>query len=192
MSKYITKTIVINVKEIPYTIKLISNSNSDEAATIHAITLKAKLNSYLAINESLSNINLIKNIFEKFLRPLLDRRTLIAAAVNGGGDIQTGVAKGQDYIWNIAIENPENVKNNIYTYHLQNGAIATESLKSESSDSKQPLLKQATIIAANLIEASDLATKALTMGEQQFAKLSKRLALHGILINQKNTLTVLN
>lgn len=189
MTNYYIKTLVINFHQTPFTIKLISNSKEEN--DLQSITLKGKLNSYLTINESLPQITLIKHIFELFLRPLLNQKILIAAAINGGGDIQTGVANNQDYVWNIAIENPNNTQKNIYTYHLQNGAIATENSKPTISNTNTPPLKQATIVSSNLIEANDLAIKAIDLGEQQFSKFAQQQDIHGVLINQKNTITIL-
>lgn len=192
MTDYFTKTLTIYSQETPFTIKLVSHIKNEEETTIHAVTLKAKLNSYLTTNDNLSRVILTKNIFEKFLRPLLTQNVLVGAAINGGGDIQTGVAKNCDYIWNIAIENPNDSQNNIYTYHLKNGALATENLQIDSLDIHPPLLKQATIASANLITADRFAKTAISMVEQQFSKLSKQQNIHGVLINQKNTITVLD
>lgn len=191
MTNYFIKTLTINFEEIPFTIKLVAPLKDEAETAIHAITLKAKLNSYLTTNNNLYHVVLIKNIFEKFLRPLLNQNVLVAAAINGGGNIQAGVAKNCYYIWNIAIENPNNSQNNIYTYHFKNGAVATENLSIDDLDIHPPLLKQVTIASSNLITADRLAKTAISMGEKQFSKLSEQQNIHGVLINQKDTITVL-
>lgn len=192
MNSYYTETIIINYHQIPFTIKLISDFNHREKTIIHALALKENITNYLANNKYLPRVIITKRIFEKFLFPFINQNILVAVAINGGGNIQTGVAYNQDYIWNIAIENPTNVQNNIYTYHIQNGSIVTENIEATKSlNTKLPFLKQVTIVAEDLFEANNLAIKALHLGEQEFSKLAHEESIHGVLINQKNTLTVL-
>lgn len=185
MKKYITESFTINSGTIPFTIKLISTKKISKLTNM----LKEQIRTHLNIAAvSTPKILIIQNTFERFLKPLLDQNILIASAINGGGDLLTGVAKNQDFIWNIAIENPQNRQQNIYTYHLKNGAIATENALQENKNSE---LQQVTIVETNLLKADNLVNTALTIGNKEFQKLSKERNIHGVLINNKNTLTIL-
>ncbi|KAB7789931.1 FAD:protein FMN transferase [Bifidobacterium leontopitheci] len=48
----------------------------------------------------------VQRAFERFLQPLIRDGQCEAAAIGGGGDIQTGVAETSGFVWRIGVENP--------------------------------------------------------------------------------------
>lgn len=135
----------------------------------------------------------IQRAYEQFLQPLLHDGRCEAAAISGGGDIQTGVRSNSDFKWRIGVENPlfaSNKPHNAAAYSsgvslatstlrtitLHNGAIATSGThkRGEHITRTDHSLAQATIVADQLIFADMWATTAISVGETRLRALIER------------------
>ncbi|GKT03828.1 FAD:protein FMN transferase [Furfurilactobacillus entadae] len=132
----------------------------------------------------------IQRAFERFLQPHLLDGTLVAAAINGAGDMQLGVAEGETFTWHIGIEYPQAPDHLCHQYALQNGAIATSGTSRHGEHivrtDHQKTLQQATILSLDLIEADILATAAVSMGQSAFLQFSQQYSTAGLLIDQND------
>ncbi|WP_203638783.1 FAD:protein FMN transferase [Levilactobacillus wangkuiensis] len=134
--------------------------------------------------------------FEMYLQPLLHDQSLVAAAINGGGDVQMGVTARSEFVWNVGVESPSDMSHVIKRYRVKNGAMAT-SMRGGSAiggpiqcQEGAPSLNQATVLAPSLIAADTLATTAVAMGERAFAafKQHHHLEIMGLLVTAQDNL----
>lgn len=116
----------------------------------------------------------IHRAFALYVQPLLSQGSVIAAAINGGGDVQLAVVAHSDFVWQVGVEAPTNLTRVIHRYGIRNGAMAT-SMASGSRVSTPIVcqethqsLQQATILAPSLATADMLATTAIAMGRNHF------------------------
>jgi len=127
----------------------------------------------------------IQRVFTQYLRPDLDRHRLLAAAINGAGDIQTGVAPGQAFTWHVGVADPQDGHRVIARYPLQDGAIATSGTSQRGEHilrQTASALQQATVLAPDLLVADAYATAAIAMGSNRFVAFSRTHHLSGILV----------
>ena len=127
----------------------------------------------------------IQRVFEQYLRPALTRGDLVAAAINGAGDVQTGVAPGSDFYWRVGIENPLDPIRPTYAYRLQNAAVATSGTRQHGDHIVRQApasLQQATVVCPTLTPADIYATAAVAMGRSRFLTFSRQHQLSGLLV----------
>ncbi|MFC6259673.1 FAD:protein FMN transferase [Levilactobacillus fujinensis] len=131
----------------------------------------------------------IQNAFTRYLQPLLTNETLVAAAINGAGDIQTGVSAMTTFRWQVGVEDPSDRQQLLTGFQLGNGAMATSGTSRHGEhivrQDVQRTLQQATIIARDLITADIWATAAMSMGPIAFNRLTAG-RLQSILVDQSN------
>lgn len=137
----------------------------------------------------------IQRAFETYLQPLLSNERLVAAAINGAGDMQLGVADGASFTWHVGIEDPVDPQQLIWQYELQTGAIATSGTSQRGEhivrQDETCSLQQATILATDLIEADVLATAAIAMGQADFLTFSQTYPTAGLLVDQTDQVTTI-
>lgn len=131
----------------------------------------------------------IEEAFFRYLQPLLDTNQLIAASINGGGDMQVGAKEQVDFSWKIGIEHPTKT-GIIATYTLKNGAIATSgnTKRGQHVASGRDLRQQVTVLAPYLSLADCWATVGLATDDQHFQTFIKQEKLTGIVyLNEHHT-----
>lgn len=136
----------------------------------------------------------IQRVFERYLRPALDQGTLQAAAINGAGDIQVGVAQGSSFRWHVGIEDPTAPRRVLATYTLQNGAVATSGTHQHGEHIRRQVpsaLQQATVVLPTLTPADIYATAAVAMGPARFLAFSHQHHLSGLLLATPHRVTTL-
>ncbi|PJM78373.1 FAD:protein FMN transferase [Bifidobacterium scaligerum] len=115
----------------------------------------------------------VERAHEQFLMPLIKSGQCDAAALGGGGDIQTAVADTSDFTWNIGVQDPSNPHGTVRTVTMRNGGIATSgtSQRGEHITRSTHDLTQATVIGDHLTFADMWATTAISAGERTFREL---------------------
>ncbi|OZG59851.1 ApbE family [Bifidobacterium myosotis] len=115
----------------------------------------------------------IERAHERFLMPLIRSGRCDAAALGGGGDIQTAVADDSDFTWRIGVQNPDDPRSTLRTVTMRNGGIATSgtSQRGEHITRTAHDLKQATVIDDHLTFADMWATAAASAGEAAFRNI---------------------
>ncbi|KAA8826576.1 FAD:protein FMN transferase [Bifidobacterium myosotis] len=115
----------------------------------------------------------IERAHERFLMPLIRSGRCDAAALGGGGDIQTAVADDSDFTWRIGVQNPDDPRGTLRTVTMRNGGIATSgtSQRGEHITRTAHDLKQATVIDDHLTFADMWATAAASAGEAAFRNI---------------------
>lgn len=131
----------------------------------------------------------IEKAFFKYLEPLIKHNIVEAVAINGAGDMQLGTKEDSNFVWNVRIENPDNNKEIIAKYSLQNGAIATSgfSKKSEHIKSKSNIDNiQVTVVGEYLSDIDVFATTGIAMPSKEWNNFVIENRLMGILVNKEN------
>nr|WP_240541178.1 FAD:protein FMN transferase [Bifidobacterium colobi] len=115
----------------------------------------------------------IEQAHQRFLMPLIQAGVCEAAALGGGGDIQTAVAPNSDFTWRIGVQDPTNPNATLRTITLRNGAVATSgtSKRGEHITRSAHDLAQATVVDDHLTFADMWATAAISAGEQTFRSI---------------------
>lgn len=120
----------------------------------------------------------VEEAHRRFLKPLLDTGRCEAAAIGGGGDIQTGVRDDSDFVWRIGVADPFDTTNpaTLCTITLRNGGIATSgtSARGEHITRRTHDLAQATVVDDRLTFADMWATAAISAGERDFRAMIAR------------------
>ena len=116
----------------------------------------------------------IERAHERFLMPLIRSGRCDAAALGGGGDIQTAVADDSDFTWRIGVQDPTNPRGTLRTVTMRNGGIATSgtSQRGEHITRTAHDLEQATVIDDHLTFADMWATAAVSAGEAAFRNIA--------------------
>ncbi|OZG57645.1 ApbE family [Bifidobacterium tissieri] len=132
----------------------------------------------------------IQRAHERILMPLVRSERCAAAALGGGGDIQTAVHADSDFQWRIGVQNPFAVDAGtthtdaehtatshtatLRTITLRNGAVATSGTyrRGEHITRTAHDLAQATVVDDHLIFADMWATAAISAGERRFRELT--------------------
>ncbi|KAA8828344.1 FAD:protein FMN transferase [Bifidobacterium tissieri] len=138
----------------------------------------------------------IQRAHERILMPLVRSERCAAAALGGGGDIQTAVHADSDFQWRIGVQNPFAVDAGTThtgtvqqtamphtpalrtttprTITLRNGAVATSGTyrRGEHITRTAHDLAQATVVDDHLIFADMWATAAISAGERRFRELT--------------------
>lgn len=138
----------------------------------------------------------IHQAFTTFLQPLMDQGAIIAAAINGGGDVQLGVVRQCDFVWQVGVEAPTNLNHVIHQYGIRNGAMATSMAKGSrvsvpiQCQETHRSLTQATVLTADLTTADMLATTAIAMGQSHFEDFvrTQQLPVKGLLVTSSDNL----
>ncbi|WP_143462080.1 FAD:protein FMN transferase [Levilactobacillus enshiensis] len=129
----------------------------------------------------------IQTAFTRYLRPLLTNEALVAAAINGAGDLQTGVAAMTSFRWQVGVEDPGDRRQVLAAFQLGNGAMATSGTSQHGEhivrQDATRTLQQATIIARNLITADIWATAAIELGPTAFYRITAG-QLQSVLVDQ--------
>ena len=120
----------------------------------------------------------------RFLMPLIRSGEVAAAALGGGGDIQTAVAHDSDFVWRIGVDDPFAAHADgtgrhfptLRTISLRDGAVATSGVSRRGEHITRAMhdLAQATVIDDRLTFADMWATTALAAGERAFRDLLDR------------------
>lgn len=126
----------------------------------------------------------VERAHERFLMPLVRSGEIAAAALGGGGDVQTAVADDSDFVWRIGVDDPFSASADgtgqrfptLRTVRLRNGAVATSgtSRRGEHITRTAHDLVQATVIDNRLTFADVWATAAVAAGERTFRDLLDR------------------
>lgn len=129
----------------------------------------------------------IEQVFRRYLRPLLVREVISAAAINGAGDIQMGVAATSDFRWAVGVQDPNNRQQLLAQYQIANGAMATSGTSQHGEHisrlNSQRHLQQATVVSADLVTADVWATAAISAGPEKFKQLTQGLSLQSVLVD---------
>lgn len=138
----------------------------------------------------------IERAHERFLMPLITSGQCDAAALGGGGDIQTAVADTSDFVWRIGVQDPANPNATLRTITLRNGAVATSgtSKRGEHITRNAHDLAQATIVDDHLAFADMWATAAISAGERTFRDIVAQnpvaqASLHAVLVRADGSIT---
>lgn len=138
----------------------------------------------------------IERAHERFLMPLIKSGQCDAAALGGGGDIQTAVADTSDFVWRIGVQDPANPNATLRTITLRNGAVATSgtSKRGEHITRSAHDLAQATIVDDHLAFADMWATAAISAGERTFRNIITQnpvaqASLHAVLVRADGSIT---
>ena len=141
----------------------------------------------------------IERAHERFLMPLIHSGRCDAAALGGGGDIQTAVADDSDFTWRIGVQDPTNPRGTLRTVTMRNGGIATSgtSQRGEHITRTAHDLRQATVIDDRLTFADMWATAAVSAGETAFRNLvtgnpTAQSNLMAVLVRADGTVTELH
>ena len=115
----------------------------------------------------------VQRAHERFLMPLVRSGACEAAAIGGGGDVQTAVADGSDFLWRVGVQDPADPNATVRTIMLRDGAVATSgtSKRGEHIDRTAHDLAQATVVDDHLTFADMWATTAIAAGETEFRRL---------------------
>lgn len=131
----------------------------------------------------------IEQAHKRFLMPLITSGQCDAAALGGGGDIQTAVASSSDFVWRIGVQDPANTNATLRTITLRNGAVATSgtSKRGEHITRSAHDLAQATVVDDHLTFADMWATAAISAGERTFRDIIAQnpvaqASLHAVLV----------
>lgn len=128
-----------------------------------------------------------------YWQPLISRGVIMAAAVNGAGDMQMAVADDSDFTWHVGIESPFVHNQLIHQYSLQNGAVATSGISQRGEHivgrAAEDALVQATVIATSLTTADIWATSALVLGRTRFLTRVADDPLGGLVIGPDGNVT---
>ncbi|KAA8815335.1 FAD:protein FMN transferase [Bifidobacterium callitrichos] len=120
----------------------------------------------------------VEEAHRRFLKPLLDTGRCEAAAIGGGGDIQTGVSNNSCFTWNIGVADPFSPTHDatLRTITLRNGGIATSgtSARGEHITRRAHDLAQVTVVDDRLTFADMWATAAISAGERDFRAMIAR------------------
>lgn len=130
----------------------------------------------------------IEKAFRDYLEPLIQQKTVMAAALNGGGDMQVGTQAGSLFNWTIGIENPRQPKEVIATYQMKSGAIATSGLNKRGrhihAQSDQFDQIQVTVVGDHLTETDMWATVGVAAESSLWQKIIEENQLTGIMLTQ--------
>lgn len=115
----------------------------------------------------------VQRAHERLLMPLVRSGACEAAAIGGGGDVQTAVADGSDFVWRVGVQDPADPDATVRTIMLRDGAVATSgtSKRGEHIDRTAHDLAQATVVDDHLTFADMWATTAIAAGETEFRRL---------------------
>lgn len=131
----------------------------------------------------------IEQVFDEYMKPLLEGINIDGVSLNGGGDIKFAAKDKSNFNWGIGIENPDNLEKVLATYYLKNGAIATSgnSKRGEHIIRKYPNdTKQVTVVSDSLVDADIWATVGVSAGLEKFAEFVEEHDLSGILIDDNH------
>lgn len=138
----------------------------------------------------------IEQAHKRFLMPLITSGQCDAAALGGGGDIQTAVASSSDFVWRIGVQDPANTNATLRTITLRNGAVATSgtSKRGEHITRSAHDLAQATVVDDHLTFADMWATAAISAGERTFREIIDQnpvaqASLHAVLVRADGSIT---
>lgn len=133
----------------------------------------------------------IETAFFKYLQPLLENNILVAAAINGGGDMQVGTQKDSYFSWNIGIENPLNPQILLATYKLKNGSIATSGLSKRGNhifSQEDIYYKQMSIVGDYLSTIDIYATVGVASTEESWKNFIQKKNITGLAVTKDNML----
>ena len=118
----------------------------------------------------------VEEAHRRFLKPLLDTGRCEAAAIGGGGDIQTRVRADSDFAWRIGVADPFDATATLRTVTLRNGGIATSgtAARGEHITRRTHDLAQVTVVDDRLTFADMWATAAISAGERDFRAMIAR------------------
>lgn len=128
----------------------------------------------------------VEQAHRRFLKPLLDAGRCEAAAIGGGGDIQTAVRDDSGFEWNIGVADPFDASKTLHTIAphtitahtitARNAGIATSGTTARGEHITRTAhdLAQATVVCDRLTFADMWATTAISAGEQAFQTLVSR------------------
>ncbi|WP_175578276.1 FAD:protein FMN transferase [Bifidobacterium jacchi] len=136
----------------------------------------------------------VEEAHRRFLKPLLDAGRCEAAAIGGGGDIQTRVRADSDFAWRIGVADPFDATATLRTVTLRNGGIATSgtAARGEHITRRTHDLAQATVVDDHLTFADMWATAAISAGERDFRAMIarnsvSRATLSAVLVREDGT-----
>ncbi|WP_160268289.1 FAD:protein FMN transferase [Bifidobacterium callitrichos] len=133
----------------------------------------------------------VEEAHRRFLKPLLDAGRCEAAAIGGGGDIQTGVSNNSCFTWNIGVADPFSPTHDatLRTITMRNGGIATSgtSARGEHITRRTHDLAQVTVVDDRLTFADMWATAAISAGERDFRTMIARATLQAVLVRTDGT-----
>ncbi|WP_300562096.1 FAD:protein FMN transferase [Companilactobacillus sp.] len=133
----------------------------------------------------------IQSLFNAYLRPLLDDPKIVGVSLNGGGDMQLGARVDSGFVWNVGIEDPNDLQRIIAEYHIQNGAIATSGMNKRGQHIRRrpSSIQQVTMVANDLTVADVWATAGIAAGTDKFEQLISESKLTGMLVDTRSGLT---
>lgn len=129
----------------------------------------------------------MERVFDNYLKPLLESNDDIeGVSFKSDEDIKLATRRNSDYRWSININKP-NTDENLTSYYLQNGSIATvNNLNFEKVPrSKVSEMEQVTILSGNLTDSVVWANAGISSGTEIFPKMISRSDLTGMFIDKK-------
>lgn len=116
--------------------------------------------------------------------------------IEAGGDIQISGKNKENKLWQIGIQNPFNLKQNVKVISLNNQGIATSGTYLRGQHIRNPFtgkgikdIVSLTVIGPNVYEADRLATPAFAMGKKGINFIEKLKDFAGIMIDKKGIAT---
>jgi len=128
----------------------------------------------------------MERLFNNYLKPLLSTTAIEGVSFKSGEDIKLATRRDSDYRWNININKP-NTDDNLSSYYLQNGAIATvNNLNFERVPrSRDSQMEQVTILSDDLTDSVVWANAGISAGTELFPEMIVRSDLTGMFIDKK-------
>lgn len=131
----------------------------------------------------------VETLFQLHLKPLLIDPNIVGVAFNvGGNNVQVATKKGSDFQWNIAVKSPYDDREQVVSYKLKNGALATSNTNKIDGD-VHGSLELVTILANGLTEASIWADAAMMAGLSRFENMIKESELTGMFVDDYEEMT---
>lgn len=135
----------------------------------------------------------IEGVGRDILAPLLPVPGVVAAGINGGGDMQLFTAPGADWEWRVGIEDPADPARIIATVTVTDGAVATSGVAHRGRHIVDPRTRSpaagalaATVVADALSDADVWATAAIVAGDLDW--IARAPARGGLLVAADGTI----
>lgn len=130
----------------------------------------------------------IETEFQKHLKPLLVDPSIVGVSLSSNEQMQLATKTDSNFAWSIGITNPDDARDILAEYNIQNGAIATATMN--SADHARHNFKQLTILSKGLTEAFVMANSGLQDSTDVVEGWIEHSKLTGLMIDTKDEMTM--